>query len=1112
MKKILQMLFVCGCAISTISLYAQERVVGGKVTTIEDAAPLPGVNVVVKGTTNGAFTDANGEFKISLNGENNILVFTFIGYKSQEIEIANRTTLDVQMQQDITQLNEVVVTGLNIKQDVKSLAYSAQTVSSERLNMTRANNISDAISGKVAGVQVRGQSGAALGRNSSIRIRGAGSLSDKEPLFILDGTPVSSQDINPDDIETINVLKGPSATAIYGQRGDAGVVMMTSKKGKQQPGLGITLNQNMFVDQVYILPKWQNSYAGGAESELTEFNWQSGMPEEWKSLDGKFYHDYTDDSSWGPRMVGQEYIPWYAWIPGTKYTGQTAKLVPQPDNVRDFYNTGINSVTNLSFSQAKDDLAFRFSYTKQKQTGLMPNTGLDKNTLAVNTSYKFGKSITIGANVNYVNQALNGFFDDDYSNQSSGSFNQWFHRNLDLNILKELQDVRSPGGRLVSWNHFNPDSYLQQGDKFYRGFYWWNHFAFFNKIDFLNTRDRLFGDLNATIDVGKKVKVSAFYRINQRNEHWENKVPSILPYSFYTELRPTNQDGYDYYGTGQTFRKEDNVEALATYSDRFMNDQLSIDIGAGANLRNEQYSTLQNGTLDGLVVPDLFTLSNSRRQPYTIYNNRWEKQVKSLYGRGTVGYNDLIFLTWSLRNDWSSALPENKNSYLYGSVGASFVFSELTESALPFLSYGKLRGSWAQVGSDLNPYGLKTTYSLGANAWLDGAGNSNILTNVPDVLYDPNIRPAISTSQEFGVDLKFMQNKLGLSATYFTEVKRDEILDVPITGTSGFSTKRLNAGQLERQVMELQLDASPVQTKTFQWDVTLNLAKTSSKITSLYPGINQVSALATDENLVVGTVGSQYRGSGMGQVYHIVGQQWGQIRGYGIETREGLPVVDEAGLYVRTKDPIGLGSVLPEFTGGFISAVSYKNFFANFNIDFQKGGKFFSLSDMWGTFSGLTERTASLNDQGNPVRDAVADGGGVHVTGYEKVAVKDVNGDPVTNEAGEQVYNYVAYNDYVDAQSYYWQFWNNKISTPHVYDLSFVKLRELSIGYNLPIDKLGGLGQYVRAIQLSVVGRNLWLMYSKTKDYDPSQISGTFGENGQFPGTRSYGFNLKVSF
>lgn len=1074
--------------------WAQERTLSGRVTSTEDGQPLPGVNVVLKGTTNGAVTDVDGAFSLTVPSTGGTLVVTFIGLKSQEIEIGTRTTIDVAMEQDATQLSEVVVTALGIKRETKTLSYASQSVNTETLNMTRANNVNAALAGKVAGIQVRGQSGAALGRNATIRIRGAGSLNDKEPLYILDGTPVASEDVNPDDIENISVLKGPSATALYGQRGDAGVILLTSKKGTKNSGLGITLNQNLFMENVYILPKYQNSYAGGASRDLIQFNYQPGMPAEWQSLDGEFYHDYTDDASWGPRMSGQQYIPWYAWAPGTKYTGKTTALVGQPDNIRDFYETGINSITNISLAQATDDATIRLSYTYQDQTGIMPNTGLKKNTLAVQTSYNFGKFITAGANINYVNTARTGEFDDGYSNQSTGSFNQWFHRDLDMNIMKELQNLKSPEGRLVSWNHFNPDNYLAAGDKFYRGYYWHNHTAYLNLVDLRNNRDRLFGDVNLTFNLAKNFKVAAFYRKNQSTITSEDKRPTILPFSFYTENRPTNQPQWDYYGTGQTSQKEDNMEVLATYNTRVLNDKLSIDVTAGGNVRKEKYSTVEGNTVDGLVVPDLFTLSNSKKQPFQSFTYRQEKQVRSLYASGNFGYDETLFLTWSVRNDWSSALPKGNNSYLYPSIGMSFVFSELTEGALPFLSLGKLRASWAQVGSDLDPYQLQLLYGVGADQW-----NGNIVSGVPNELVDPNIQPSLSSSYELGMDLKFLQNRVGLSVTYYNEVKKDEILSVGITGASGYTSKKINAGQLERSGIEIQLDANPVKTANFSWDIMVNVAKQNSKIVKLSDDVTSIAA--TSLTRIGGTRVTFGDAFANGQVYHAVGEDWGQIRGITTQKVDGQPVIDANGLFVPTDAPVYHGSVLPDFTGGVINSLSYKQFVLNFNIDFQKGGRGFSLSDFWGSFSGLTERTAGLNDRGNPVRDAPADGGGVHVTG-----VRNVNPD----SEGEADYQPV--DEYIDAQAYYHQFNGSGIIDQSIFDLTYVKLREVSLGYRIPVQNIGSISKVIKSATFSLTGRDLWLIHSNVQDFDPSQISDVFGENGGFPGTRSYGFNLKVGF
>ncbi|HEY0743157.1 MAG TPA: SusC/RagA family TonB-linked outer membrane protein [Chryseosolibacter sp.] len=1093
MRRILLLCLTAVFTLASSELWAQEKTVSGRVTSAEDASPLPGVNVVLKGTTNGAVTDAEGAFSLSVPASGGTLVFTFIGLKSQEVEIGARTTVDVQMEQDATQLSEVVVTALGVKREAKTLPYAAQTVTSEKLNITRANNLNDALAGKVSGVQVRGQSGAALGRNSGIRIRGAGSLTDKQPLYVVDGTPVeSSEDFNPDDIETINVLKGPAATALYGQRGDAGVVMVTTKRGKKGAGLGITVNNSTFFDKVYVLPRYQNDYAGGASADLIKFNWQPGMPSEWQALDGQYYHDYTDDASWGPRMVGQQYIPWYAWAPGTEYTGKTTALVGQPDNIRDFYETGVNRITNVAFSKAFDEASARVSYTNQDQSGIMPNTWLKKNTLAASTSVKLGKIFEIGANINYVNTVVHGEFDDQYSNQTTGSFNQWFHRNLDMKKMKELQNLKSPDGRLVSWNHQNPNYYIADSDgdgeingsKFYRGYYWYNHFAYMNLIDYESERNRLFGDINLGINFTDKLKGQVFYRKNQNTQFAENKRPSVLPYSFYVENRPANQAQYDFYGTNQAYYLEDNIEGILTYNVN-VGDNVKIDLLGGGNIRMQEYKFLSMNTTDGLVVPDLYTINNSKAT-FGYSNVRGQKEVRSVYGRANIGFKETFFLDVTARNDWSSALRDGNNSYFYPSVGGTFIFSELTEGALPVLSFGKLSGSWAQVGSDTDPYLTKVLYANQANPW-----GSNLLSNTPDLLPDPAITPSLSSAIEVGLDLKFLEDRIGLNLTYFDESKKDEILKVPVSGSSGYTQKLINAGQIDRQVFEVQLTATPVRSSDFSWDVTLNWAKTKAQVVELAPGVDAVLATASPDFL--GRTTNAAASFNIGAVYHVAGEEWGQLRGITIQrTDDGTPILNADGTYQYTENVVSFGSVLPEFTGGFINTFSYKNFTLQANIDFQKGGKFYSLSDQWGTFSGLTRRTAGVNDKGNPIRDAVEDGGGVHVVGV--------------GENGEAI------DTYVDAQTYWHQFYFGQIADEHIYDLSFVKLRELSLGYNIPVRSIGSLGKVFNSASVSFVGRNLWLISPTTTDFDPSEVAGTFGENGQFPSVRSYGFNIKLGF
>jgi len=1047
-----------------------QRAVTGKVTEAS-GEPLIGANVYLKGTTTGTTTDIDGSFSIDVPNETTVLVFSYIGYTDQEIVVGNRQTLDVILAEGIT-LAETVVTALGISRSQKSLTYSAQQVDADQLRQIPATSVNNALSGKIAGVQVRSQSTVALGRDASIRIRGAGSLNDKTPLYVVDGTPVASaQDVSVDDIEAMTVLKGPSATALYGQRGDAGVIVIQTKKAKNRSGLGIEVNSGTFFDQVYILPRYQNSYAGGGSADLIEFNWENGMPQEWQTFNGKYYHDYSDDASWGPRMVGQEYIPWYSWYVGTPAFGQTAKLTPQPSNIRDFYGTGVTLNNNVSLSQGGQGYNVRLSYTNQNIKGLLPYSSANKNTVNTSATFDLGKYLTAGTNINVSNWIVNGTFVDGYANQSSGSFNQWFHRDLDLKKIKEYQGMKSPEGILSSWNHNNPGNYLSSPLSFYGANYWYNFYDYFDNQGQKSTRTRLFGDVNLTFKPFKDFTIQGWARRNQIEVINDGYVNNILQTSG-TQTGIRNQYYYNqgyYEPTNGAPGKEDNYEALASYHKRF--GDLSLDVKAGGNIRKVTFSSIGGTTNGGLSVPDLFTLTNSR-DPATFNSARSFKKVNSLYGTGTLGYKDFLYVDFAARNDWSSALPKNDNSYFYPSIGVSFLFSELL--GIKDLSFGKLRASYAQVGSDLDAYQLSLNYGVNANQW-----NGSFLMATPDVLVDPNIRPSLSSAYEGGIDLKFFSNRVGLSGTYYKEKKIDEILNVPVSATSGFASKTINAGRVDRDGVELTLELNPISTKKVNWNIMVNWARNRTKIVELAPGIESIIR-------ETGTFGTSFGA----RLVHQVGQLWGQVRGGGIKRNDaGVPVLDAGGFFINVPDTY-FGSVLPDWNGGILNEVSVGNFFANFNIDFSKGGVFYSLSDNWGKYSGLFEATAELNDKGNPSRDDVSVGGGVHVVGV------DEEGKPVDK--------------YVKAFDYWHQYVNHGIAENSIHPLDFVKLREVNIGYKIPTQKLGI--KYVNNLVVSFIARNPWLISSKSKDFDPSELAQTYGENGQFPGTRSFGFNVKVGF
>lgn len=1055
--------------------FGQTRTITGQVTD-ENGAPLPFASVLVKGTKRGASADQTGNFSIQAQ-TGDVLVFSSQGRTNREVAVGAANIVNASLQASTSaNLSEVIVsTGYNTRRTQRSTVSNAQVVNNQQLTTIRQSNLNNALAGKVAGIQVRSQSVAALGRDASIRLRGEGTLFGQSILYIVDGTPVNSVDINPDDIEDLTVLNGPTGAAIYGpQAADGAVVINTKRARRGQKGIGVEVNTGVQFDKIYIVPNYQNSYAGGGVKDLMQFKWTAGMPEEWKPLDGKFYHDYTDDASWGPRMAGQEYIPWYSWYPGTKYTGTTTKLLPQKNNAREFYNTGVTSNNNVNFSKAGDNYSARVSYTNLNINGLIPESWLKRNTLATNLSVDLNNHFTVGANVNYVTQSQQAENNDAYSNQSSGSFNQWFHRNLDMSIMKELKDYRTPitatgGGILPSWNHANPNSYSASNpDKFYQGNYWYNFFSYFDNVRNLFRRDRLYGDLNFTYKINNDLRFRAAYRKNQvtsNNEDYENYV---------LERSATQTGEKAYYGTGETFFKDDRYELVGTYDKKFGADY-SMNLIAGGEIVNISNKSLSANTRNGLYIPDYFVLSNSI-DPIAYNNFRSEEKRRAMFARGNVGYKNMVFGEFTVRNDWFSTLPANDNNILTKSFGASFVFSDLTKNALPWLSYGKVRGSWGETPQSIGPYNLELAYGVGADQW-----NNNFIMGTPNQIVSPTIKGAVQTTKEVGIELRFLRSRLGLSTTYFNSVTSNSPISVQINGASGFTSKLINAGQITRNGIEFQLNARPLMMKDFTWDLNATYyGNLKNTVDELAPGVDQITVSG----------GAAFSGITPPTVVHQVGQQWGMLIGGGKTYINGLPVLDASGHYVKSEN-VRFGSVLPNYTGGIQNSLSYKDFVLNVNIDYQQGGKFFSLSDMWGSFSGLTARTAALNDRGIPVRDPVADGGGVHVVGI------DENKNKVDM--------------YVDAQDYYHSLVNNNVFDEYVYDLTFVKMREVSIGYRLPVSKWS-IGRWMQNATFSIVARNPWLIYATTKDFDPSEISSTFGENGQFPGTRSIGFNLRVGF
>ncbi len=1059
----------------SVAMYAQTVVVQGQVS--DDRGPVPNATIQEKGTRNGAKADEVGKFTLKVKTGATVVV-SAIGHENFEFA-ASGTYQNIKLKLQAGQLEEVFVTSaFGVKKSARTTPFSSQVISSEQLNVIRQPNLNNALAGKVAGVQFRGQSSAKLNDQGFLRIRGGGSLTDAAPIYVIDGTITNSFDINPDDVADLTVLKGANATALFGSRAGNGAIVITTRKGSKQKGIGVEVNQSVTFDRAAFMPRYQNEYGGGDGDWLT-FTYNSTMPAEWQALNGKKYRDFTDDASWGPKIDGSEYIPWYAFIPGHARSGKTANFTAQPNNARDFWNTGITSNTNVSFSQSNGaGSSMRISYTNQSIKGMLPNSKSLRHSLFGTFTMDLGQYITVGANINYTNQLIKGDFNDGYSNFSSGNFSQWFHRDLDINILKELSSIKTPIGTIPSWNfRRNPGSWSAAAPRnsVWGGNYWYNPFTYFENIDQSQRRDRLYGDLNMTIKFSKNFKFKGSIRKDQFNGNVENITPYILEYSgVQTGLLSS-------YGTSNTVNSEWNFEGVASYNQSFGDLAITANVGANRlNIRNRQVAANTN---NGLNVPGLYAITNSKTTP-TITNTKSDQQANSLFAFGDIEYKRYLSLTWAVRNDWFSTLPKGNNSLLSPSVGASFVFSEFTGKALPWLSFGKVFGSWGKKPKTLNPYALNLNYSVNALLW-----GSNFLMTTPDGTPDASLRGALTTTWETGLDLRFAKNKIRLNVVYYNENNSNEPLAVSVSGVSGFTSQTINAARVERQGLEVEIGASLVKNRNFSWELTKTFSYLlSNKVKALAPGL-------TSYTLAGGSFGTRFA-----RAFHFVDKDWGMLKGGGIKrTADGKPYITTNGFsgglgWYQADANKEWGSVVPRLTGGLQNFITYKNFNLGMTLDYQFGGRFFSLSEQWGTFSGLMENTAGLNDKGKPVRDPVSAGGGVHVVGVDAADGKT----PV--------------DVYVDAYDYFHQFYYQQIAEPFVHKLSYVKLRELSLGYTIPVQKLGKLAKVIQGATFSVTSRNLFFLYRDSKNFDPSEISGVFGEDGNMPGVRSFGFNLKLNF
>ncbi len=1045
---------------------AQERTVTGTVTAKEDGLPLPGVSIKVKGGTAGTSTSADGKFSLRVPSNAESLVFTYIGYKTTEGTIPPSNVLNVSLVTDATLISEVIVTALGESRERKSLGYSVQEVKGESLTVAKSMDISSSLAGKVAGVQLQGSPSSTFD-NANIIIRGISGLGVANPLYVVDGTPTLQESVIMDNVESITVLKGPAATALYGNRAGAGVIVITSKKGSKTGKPKVDLNMSSSLEDVYILPEYQNSYAGGYSSNSTSpgttydnegfyiFRYKPSVhPTSWSSFNNQRIIDYGADESWGPIMNGQDYRPYYSWYPGADF-GKLSPLNAQPNNIADFFNTGKTFNNSIAVSGGSEAMVYRLSYNNLNRSLTIPGALRDQHQVALNTSMNISKRLTVSTDINYTTRNTKGQPGEGYALDGSNvtqNFNQWFQRQLDI---KRLKNYRNADGSLSSWNIGDPNStgdpslYLQPQ-------YWDSPYFITNENFSTDIRNRIVSNLGFKYRINEIFNFSSYVRMDFNNGNGNARVAN----------GGLQQPGYSTY---QLLNNEMNYEANLNFKKGFGN--ITIDGFVGGNIRTNKNNTLNNSTTGGLTFPNYFDIAASVTRPNTTttYSAR---EVRSIYGKASFGYKSFLYLDATLRNDWSSALPTANNSYLYPSVSTSIVFSELLKGGISnVLSFGKIRGGFAQVGSDLNPYQVDIAINNGS------IYGSNPSASIGDQFRTGQVLPSLTKSYEIGTEMRFFKDRVGFDLAYYVDNNTNQILGLNVAPASGFTTAQINAGNIQRKGWELTINGTPIRKNNFTWTASVNFSKSESIVKELAEGLN---------TYLYSTQRNDFR------IENQVGQPWGQMVGRMVKLdAQGKTVYTSTAGTVDYTINNQLGSMLPDFIGGFYNSLNYKGIDLSFSLDFQKGGQFYSLTKMYGDGTGLTAATVALNDKGNPERSFPSLGGGVHIIGVTPT------GAPVDT--------------YIAARRHYYT--NGQRDTRnYLLSASYLKLREVRLGYSVPKKFLGNMP--ISNVNIGAIVNNAWLISAPAKKFgmDPSELEGFGNEGGQLSSTRSIGLNLRVGF
>jgi TonB-linked SusC/RagA family outer membrane protein len=1017
---------------------------------------LAGVNIIVKGTTSGTTTDANGAYVIASDQltSGSVLIFSFIGYRTQEIALEGKTVINISLSEDEATLNEVVVTALGIRREEKALGYATQTLRENQMLDARSNNWAGALSGKIAGLSLISTGSGPL-NSTRIKLRGDNSLNPgkNNALIILDGVPMNSgmvssgvtnaygagsgndvpidfgngiADINPDDIETISVLKGANAAALYGSRGSNGVIIITTKSGKRGKGLGITINSNYAAQDVLKWPDYQYEYGQGTGRAF--------------NTDGKLYYSYGaspdgastggTSSAFGPRFDGQLY---YQYDPTTE--GPSTERLPwrpYEDNIKGFWGTGSTFTNSIALEGGSEESNARVSITHSKNEWMMPNTGFERINAALSLNHAISKRIKLGAKVNFTNKKSDNLPATGYNNQSIAYFMIFQNPNVDLNWYRPIwKNNKYQVDQVHPFSSFIDNPYL----------------IAYEMTNALNNNS-IAGNLSATYTLSDK---------------WEVMVRSALSWSRdeRRQKRPYSTANFQkgYYKEQDVFFSEVNTDGLLSYTDK-IGSHFDVKVSVGANNRHVR-SRSTDAYVEGLVIPGVYKLTNGVNSPMVATLSS-EKIVNSVFAFANFSYDDKIFIDVTGRNDWSSTLPSQSNSFFYPSISTSLIMSEIFQ--LPsVISFSKIRLSAAQVGNDTDPYQTSKYYG---RSEFPGSGS------VATTLFNANLKPENTTSYEAGIENIFFNRRLSIDVALYRNITENQILEVPMDPTTGYTAAVLNAGEVRNQGIELVLGGTPIQSQNFKWTSTVTWSKNHNRVLSLAEGLTDRQDIGYGGNATITAT---------------VGGTTGDIYGFGFKRApDGQIIYNSTGLPDRPAATQYIGNAYADWKGGFQNEFSYRNIRLSVLFDGQYGGIVYSQTHHKMTEQGKLKHTLMGREDGYIIGEGVVD-----------------NGDGTYSPNTKQV----------NIADYYADYYRRANVESNSFDASFIKLREVRLEYKLSPNILSRTP--IREVSIAFYGRDL-AMITDFPIFDPetAALNGSTilpgVEMGQLPTPRTYGVNLTL--